>query len=177
MRPYNETDKMKKSCAFTGHRPSGFIFGYDEEDPRCIALKRKLLAKITDLAHHGFRIFYTGMAEGVDIWAAEAVLQLSEYFKDIELYAAIPFRAQRETMKSLYQKRYDRILTQAAEQIVISETFTRSCYKQRNYFMVDQCDALIAVYNPKHANSGTGQTIRKAQADGKDVHIIYPDLP
>ncbi|MCI8332865.1 MAG: DUF1273 domain-containing protein [Clostridiales bacterium] len=166
---------MKKSCAFTGHRPTGFAFGYDEEDPRCIALKRQLLNQITDLAHHGYRIFYTGMAEGVDIWAAEAVLQLSEYFKDIELYAAIPFRAQRDTMKDVYQKRYDRILEKTAEQIVISETYTRGCYKRRNYFMVEQCDALIAVYNAKHAKSGTGQTIRKAQADGKEVYQIDPD--
>lgn len=56
--------EMKKSCAFTGHRPSGFVFGYHEQDERCLRLKRALFDKITALAQTGTRIFYTGMAEG-----------------------------------------------------------------------------------------------------------------
>ena len=30
---------MKKSCAFSGHRPKKFPWGYDEADSRCVELK------------------------------------------------------------------------------------------------------------------------------------------
>ena len=166
--------EMKKSCAFTGHRPSGFVFGYHEQDERCLRLKRALFDKITALVQTGTRIFYTGMAEGVDIWAAEAVLTLCRYFPDIELMAVLPFRGQRETMKADYKTRYDRILEKASEQILICEKYTPGCYKARNYFLVEQSDALLAVYSQSNARSGTGQTVRRALAEGKEVHFIDP---
>lgn len=57
-----------RSCAFTGHRPKKFPWGYHEEDIRCIALKKKLFEQIKKLISVGYTDFLSGMAEGADIW-------------------------------------------------------------------------------------------------------------
>ena len=36
----------RKSCAFTGHRPQRFPWGYNESDPRCAKLKASLVSEI-----------------------------------------------------------------------------------------------------------------------------------
>ena len=59
-------------------------------------IRGKVITMIKNLYEEGFREFYSGMAEGFDMIAAEAVLQLKEQYEDMTLVAAIPFRAQAE---------------------------------------------------------------------------------
>ena len=67
-----------KKCAFTGHRPQSLPFGFNEADERCIALKQKLRDEIIrQIEENGVTHFITGMAIGVDMFAAEIVLGLS----------------------------------------------------------------------------------------------------
>lgn len=68
----------KTICAFTGHRPSRFSWGYDETNQECIALKEVLTEEIMRLTDIGVTNFLSGMAEGVDTWASVIVLALRE---------------------------------------------------------------------------------------------------
>ena len=61
--------------SFTGYRPQKLPFR-GESDPACADLKRRIYAEIERLYEHGAGEFYTGMALGVDMWCAEAVLKL-----------------------------------------------------------------------------------------------------
>ena len=56
----------KTTCAFTGHRPGRFPWGYNEDDKDCIALKEILTSEIIRLTDMGVTQFLSGMAEGVD---------------------------------------------------------------------------------------------------------------
>ena len=61
-----------KTCAFTGHRPQNLPFGFNEEDERCIDLKKTLREQIINLIENeGVTHFISGMAIGVDMYAAE----------------------------------------------------------------------------------------------------------
>ena len=71
-------DYIPVACAFTGHRPQRFKFKYNENDPGCIALKKALRNEIEALADQGVNYFISGMALGVDMWAAEIVLELKK---------------------------------------------------------------------------------------------------
>lgn len=63
-----ETEKRLHRCCFTGHRPEKLSLSEAEVKP--------LLEKAIDTAiENGFTTFITGMAPGVDIWAAEIVLK------------------------------------------------------------------------------------------------------
>lgn len=69
------------SCAFTGHRPQILPFGFNETDSRCIALKRALHDQIINLIEtNGVTHFISGMAIGVDMFAAEIVLDLKSIY-------------------------------------------------------------------------------------------------
>ena len=66
-----------KTCAFTGHRPQNLPFGFNEEDEHCISLKKVLREQIINLIENkGVTHFISGMAIGVDMYAAEIVLGL-----------------------------------------------------------------------------------------------------
>ena len=60
-----------KTCAFTGHRPQSLPFGFDESDKRCTSLKSVMRDQIVALIENeGVTHFITGMALGVDMYAA-----------------------------------------------------------------------------------------------------------
>lgn len=106
-----------KSCCFTGHRPQKFSFGYDEENEDCILLKLKMLAQIQEMRKKGVTTFLTGMAMGVDIWAAELILELKAGLpqEDIRLIAVIPHEEQANKWSVEYRERYFDILAQVDE--------------------------------------------------------------
>ena len=71
---------MARSCAFTGHRPQKFPWRFNEDDPRCAALKAVLAEQIAALTKLGVTGFFSGMALAVDTWAAQSVLALREEY-------------------------------------------------------------------------------------------------
>lgn len=77
-----------KTCAFTGHRPQSLPFGFDESDKRCTSLKSVMRDQIVALIENeGVTHFITGMALGVDMYAAEIVLDLKSKYPHITLKA------------------------------------------------------------------------------------------
>ena len=84
---------VMKTCAFTGHRPKGL--GYPESDGRCVALKKKLRSLIIRMIEEEkVTHFISGMAQGVDMYAAEIVLDLKQTYPYITLECAIPYEEQ-----------------------------------------------------------------------------------
>ena len=69
---------LARTVAFTGHRPRYFSFS-GGNDPHLLALRRTLREQILRLhRENGATHFLTGMALGVDTWAAQEVLALKE---------------------------------------------------------------------------------------------------
>ena len=94
-----------KTCAFTGHRPKGL--GYPESDGRCAALKEKLRTLIIRMMEEeGVTHFISGMAQGVDMYAAEIVLELKEKYPQITLECAIPYERQAVRWPEALRNRY-----------------------------------------------------------------------
>lgn len=68
-----------RSCCFTEHRPNSLPFGYNEHEESCVKLKAILTDTIEkQITENGVTHFISGMAMGVDTFAAEAVLKLKE---------------------------------------------------------------------------------------------------
>ena len=69
----------KKTCCFTGHRPQSLPFGFNENNARCAALKKALREQIIYLIEkENVTHFISGMAIGIDMYAAEIVLDLKK---------------------------------------------------------------------------------------------------
>ena len=159
-----ENEKKQHRCCFTGHRPSKLDYSEGEIKP---LLETAIYNAISD----GYVTFITGMAEGVDIWAAEIVLEKKKHNTALHLICAIPHPGF-ENKRSEYEKeRYMRILQDADYTMTVSDHYFRACYQRRNEFMVDHSSLVIAVWNG--APSGTQNTINYAKKRGvKAINII-----
>ena len=159
----------ENTCCITGHRPEKLAFGYDESHPDCIALKENLSDCVRRLIEWGYTTFISGMAQGSDIFFAEAVLSARQAHKAIRLLAAVPYKGQERRWAPAYKRRYRSILRRADEVVVLSPHYQQGCFMHRNRFMVDNSSLLIAVYTGQ--GGGTGNTI--SYAASKDLSILW----
>ena len=160
----NEQEKRKHRVCFTGHRPEKLDMSEGK-------VKSALLREIMKAIDDGFNVFISGMARGVDMWAAEIVLELKEEHPDIKLIAAIPFEGFEKKWSRDNQKQYNDILNQADLVKYICPSFSYRTYQIRNEWMVDHSARVIAVFNGE--KSGTKNTVDYAEKCGVELINIY----
>jgi uncharacterized phage-like protein YoqJ len=165
-------NSMPSICAFTGHRPQHLPFGTNEADPRCAALKKCLRAQIEKLIEMGVTHFISGMAIGVDMYAAEIVLDLKATYPDITLECAFPCETQAVKWPEPLRERYYNIAAECDKETMLQTHYTADCMLKRNQYMVEQADIILAVWDGRP--SGTGMTVRYARERHKPVWIINP---
>ena len=158
-----EAEKRQRRCAFTGHRPEKL--NISETDVRVL-----LQDAIEQAYADGFRVFISGMARGVDMWAADIVLQLRLTHDDIKLICAAPYEGFEARWSQNYRLEYQRIM-QAADLVrYICPHYSPACFQIRNQWMVDHAARLIAVWNGQP--SGTANTLQYAVQQDVNVIII-----
>ena len=157
-------NKRLHRCCFTGHRPEKLSCSESEVKP--------LLGKAIDIAiQNGFTTFITGMAPGVDILAAELVLEKRKNNPLLHLICAVPHPGFEKRRNIYEEKRYKNIIENADYTQTICDHYFQACYQRRNEFMVDHSNLVIAVWNGK--KSGTKNTIDYAKYKGVRVINIW----
>lgn len=164
---------IEAACAFTGHRPKSFPWKYNEAAPDCVLLKEVLTEQIKVLADRGVTDFLSGMAQGVDLWCAQIVLELRKKNPALRLHCILPCEGQESRWAVSAQEHYHSILAQANEVIYVGRKYSRNCMLKRNRYLVDHCSVLLAVYNGSR-RSGTGATVRYAQQISREIIFIDP---
>ena len=146
LRQEREKKNLRKYC-FTDHRPEKLAIS--EAEAKTL-LRKKIYEQIIQ---YGKREFITGMSRGVDIWAAEIVLEAKRNFSDlaadIKLIAALPYSGFEDKWDQEWKNRYSRIIREADYVIEISQKYFRECYQRRNEWMVDHSSLVIALWNGK----------------------------
>ena len=161
------------ACAFTGHRPQKLPWRTDEADPGCVALKAMLAAQIDMLIENGYTEFLSGMAPGVDLWAAQMILDLRENHPGLKLHCILPCAAQRAKWSAALQMQYRAILEQADSIIFINRADKKNCMLERDRFLVSYASVVLAVYNGEK-RGGTAATVRYARKLGRELIVIDP---
>ena len=157
-------DKRQHRCCFTGHRPNKLDYSENE-------IKPLLETAIDNAISDGYVTFITGMAEGVDIWAAEIVLEKKKDNKDLHLICAVPHPGFEKRRSRYETERYEYIIKNADYVTTISDNYYRACYQKRNIWMVDRSSLVIAVFNG--TASGTKNTVDYAlQKNLKVINVI-----
>lgn len=175
------TDKFKvediireHTACFTGHRPNK-LYGYDRNSEGNRVIRKKLHDKIVDLIeNHGINTFISGMALGIDMWAALAVIKLRTKYPHIRLVAAVPCLRQWSRWNPEDVIFWHRIL-EACDLVVMvtNEEYTPACMQMRNIWMVDHSDHVIAVYDGS-PRGGTFNCIKYAKTKKTHIHTIDP---
>lgn len=151
-----EQELRKHRCCFTGHRPEKL---HKPEEQ----VKKDLEAAILQAMDDGFVTFISGMARGVDIWAAEIVLRIRESNPTIHLVAASPYRGFESRWSADWKGRYNVILQKADLVRFVCSGYSHNCFQRRNEWMVDRSARVIAVYNGEPG--GTRNTIEYAKSN------------
>lgn len=150
----NEAELRLHRCCFTGHRPEKLIRSEAE-------IKKDLEAAILQAINDGFVTFITGMARGVDIWAAEIVLQLRKHNPNLHLITASPYEGFESRWTEDWKVRYNTVMEQADLIRYVCKGYSKACFQIRNEWMVDRSARVIAVYNGEPG--GTRNTIEYAE--------------
>lgn len=140
------------TVSFTGHRE--YNNSHSEELCDCIR----------NLYGEGFRIFLCGMARGFDLAAGECVLRMRSELPELQLRCIIPFRGQERSSSKSDRERYNRLIEQASESVILAEGYHAWSYHQRNDYLVDNASAIVAYYNG--TKGGTHYTLHRAVKQG-----------
>ncbi len=149
--------------AFTGHR----TYRHEADD----LLRRT----VTMLYATGIRTFLSGMAVGFDLAAAETVLNCKATHADIRLVAVVPFRGQQFRFSDYDRARFERILADADETILLSESYSRGSYTIRNNYLIAHAATLITWYDG--STGGTRYTVERALAQNRKLIHLNPATP
>lgn len=146
----------------TGHRPDK-IGGYSDEVFKQLSLFLKAyLRQLRPLK------VISGMAQGFD--QALAVAAISE---KIPFIAAIPCPGQQLVWPKEARDKYLEILEHADAQFVVSPKYTPYCMQKRNEWMVDNSDAVIALWNG--TDGGTANCVRYAESKKKEIYHAWDE--
>ncbi len=157
-----ETERQLHSVCFTGHRPEKLNRREDE-------IKADLEKEIRQTIADGWNVFLSGMARGVDIWAAQIVLKLRDEGERVQLVCASPYDGVEKGWKSEWREAYQRILARADRVEYICERYQRGCFQRRNEWMVNASSMVIAVFNGE--KGGTKNTVDYAV--GRNISVVY----
>jgi len=161
--------KQEKTCTISGMRPFKL-----PDDLDLSKLLRRLKEEIRASIRQGYTDFQTGMAMGVDIWAAKIVLRLKkEENPDLRLCCCLPCETQADEWKKAWRDEYYYILSEADEAVCLQKQYSAGCMQKRNRMMVDSSSRLIAVYDGSPAG-GTAQTVAYARQQGLQIALIDP---
>ena len=158
-----ERELRQHRCCFTGHRQEKLG---TSEAVVVVGLKKEILKAIAD----GFQTFISGMARGVDLWAAEIVLALRDEGAAVRLICASPYQGFESRWSQEWQKRYCQVMKRADLVRFICPGYSRDCFQRRNEWMVGHSARVIAVYNGQP--SGTRNTIEYARRCGVPVILL-----
>ena len=183
---------MKTLC-FTGHRPKD-LGGYNENNPTAESVKLNLRDLILKSIERGFTTFISGMAIGVDQWAAEIVIDLKNEGHDIELWAFLPFEGQPCAWPT-GRDRWTNILKEASlikcinldknitfeEALELADNFDSNVQKWqvvkwlnlRNEALVNAADTVLGIWNG-NPHGGTFNCLTYAQKQNKPIIVFDP---
>jgi uncharacterized phage-like protein YoqJ len=153
--------------AITGHRPNKLGNEWNIDGPISEKIKKALKRVLSNVEPTRM---ISGMALGVDtIWALLALE------KGIPLTAAIPCKNHSSKWTKSNQDVYNSILTNplTTVHIVSDEEYNDTCMQNRNIFMVDNSDLLVAVWN--ETAGGTANCVNYAKKQNKRILPINPD--
>ena len=164
---------IHRACAFTGHRLQKLPWRNDENAPGCVALKEALTSQVAALTEDGYTEFLSGMAPGVDMWAAQIVLALRVTNPSLHLHCILPCVEQSAKWSAALRKQYRAILEQADSIIFVNRADKKNCMLERDRFLVSYASLVLAVYNGEK-RGGTAATVRYARKLGRELIIIDP---
>ncbi len=157
--------------AITGHRPNKLGNDYDLNSPLIQWIKNEINKILVQYYYYPNELeLITGMALGIDTLFAKIAIE-----NNIPFIAAIPCKNQWSKWIQKSIEIYQNILQHKNCTIynVSTNNYSNTCMQDRNIWMVDNCDILIAVWDG--TSGGTANCIKYAESVNKHIIRINPN--
>jgi len=149
--------------SFTGHRPDK-LGGYKTPNPIFLSIMDDIEKTLIE---KGPSKVISGMALGVDQWAASIALKLG-----IPFIAAVPFEGQESIWPDETKKSYKTLLKCACDIVIVSPgSYAAWKMQKRNQWMIDNSDEVIAIWNGS-PDGGTANAVNYCKKVNKPLTII-----
>jgi Uncharacterized protein conserved in bacteria len=161
------------SACFAGPRASKMP--YKDTSAEYDRLEVVLKAEIMTLVRIGVSEFYIGGQTGIDTLAALLVLQIKEEIgTTARLHLVLPYKGMQASLSIQQWDDFEWIEQRADTVTALHKEYVPGCYRERNRYMVERSDYLIAVAGKSVPHSGTHMTIDMAKRKGIDIAVIDP---
>ena len=176
--------RPERTVCITGHREKSILPYMDAPENIHLtrAVVRLLLYRYIDMAiEKGYTDFFSGLADGTDLWAAEYVLLKKRSNDDIRLIGAMPFlkhsrffHKEARILLCDVEKQADCLVLLNSDPTVVygksgRQGTSADLYRIRNYYMADNSSAVLAFFDERNPRSGTAQTVNYALRQGRKV--------
>lgn len=163
----------RSALCFTGHRPAKLPSGAKLE-----ALTEVLRFYIDYAIDLGYTLFFTGMADGIDYYAAAYLFERRKVWPELNIIGVQPCTDFSDMFRG-YDMNPEHLRCMRENVDILIELpgsfrTDRGVFRRRNYFMADHSGAVIAVCD-KNSRSGSMQTLRYAQKSGLSGVRIEPE--
>lgn len=166
------------ACAFAGHDPIRFPFGYDEEDDLCLKIRETMLMQILALYQNGVTAFYSNCELGAPMWGAELVLGLQSWVPNLQLHCVLPYEEQATKWTPQLRERYFSIIERSNSEYLIYTRYEKNCYLLCNKHLVNHSNFILAVYNDDplvYRMESVSHLIAYAKNKNRGIITIHPD--
>ena len=157
-----------RTCCVTGSRAERIR--RDEEEMAIL-----IRCALADALRDGYTNFITGGTWPVDLWAAEQVAELKEFYPNIRLFILAPAVDCEKNWPQEAKDRFYAILKKADAARYLNETNLADAYGKRNAWLVSHSSRLIAVCDGRPC--GTQNTVDYAREQGLSVRIVWQARP
>jgi uncharacterized phage-like protein YoqJ len=136
-------------------------------------IKKAIKRQITSLLDEGLEWIIVSGQWGVELWAAEAVLELRETHTNLQLAVITPFLEQEENWNEEKKALYENIIKKAdyVNSVTKSKYSGPWQFAEKNKFLLRNSDGMILVYDEE--NEGSPKYIKK-QAVQRGLSTHYP---
>lgn len=132
-----------KTCAIIGATPEVLSFGYDEEHPNAILIKKQLASSILTLIENGYDRFVSSLSEGVEMWGAEVCAAIRKSGSPLELICVPTFEEQANRWYPSVRERYFNLLEHCSEVVYTKFSQDEPMPEDRESFERAECDRYI----------------------------------
>lgn len=155
-----EEEKRLHRCCFAGHRP-------EKLKSDALAVRGWMNDQIYDALAAGYRTFITGMAMGVDLWAADQILTKRKLYENVHLIAVAPWPGFSARWSDEWKALYNKVWEQADHRVMLSDHYYAEVFRDRNQWMINHSNMMIVWHNGM--TGGTADMITYAKEKGLAV--------
>lgn len=145
---------MIKVAAVSGYK-SHELGIFQQNSPAVKYIKQAIQREIELLAEEGLEWVLISGQLGVELWAAEVVLELKEKYPELKLAVITPFLNQQETWSEKNKEWYISVMNKAdfLDSISKKPYENPTQFRLKNNFFIQKSDALLLLYDPEKEGS------------------------